>query len=181
MRFRGPNPFIGVTYHWLGGLASASNFMPFRGIKRWSWEIYWIIQGVAAWLIAPPLIALILVPNVFGRILRNYLFAAGRDHLVLPVLLLFHGRSAHGQVQLRGRDAAYVEHHPVSNFGGIVLREWKGTKHANARARGVRVAAADWIDGCYWLRDVFEGAGFVGCVGERHVPGRKALGNMTVL
>ena len=62
----GPNPFIGVIYHWLGGLASASNFIPFRGIKRWSWEIYWIIQGVAAWLIAPTLIASLFVPHPFA-------------------------------------------------------------------------------------------------------------------
>jgi L-rhamnose-H+ transport protein len=61
----GPNPLLGVVFHWLGGLASASNFIPFRGIKRWSWEIYWIIQGVAAWLIAPTLIASIFVPHVF--------------------------------------------------------------------------------------------------------------------
>jgi L-rhamnose-H+ transport protein len=62
----GPNPFVGVIFHWLGGLCSASNFIPFRGIKRWSWEIYWIIQGVAAWLIAPPLIAAIFVPHLFA-------------------------------------------------------------------------------------------------------------------
>ncbi len=61
----GPNPFIGVLYHWIGGLASASNFIPFRGIKRWSWEIYWIIQGIAAWIIAPLVLALLLVPNLF--------------------------------------------------------------------------------------------------------------------
>lgn len=61
----GPNPFIGVLFHWLGGLCSASNFIPFRGIKRWSWEIYWIIQGVAAWLIAPTLFAMVCVPHVF--------------------------------------------------------------------------------------------------------------------
>jgi len=61
----GPNPFIGVLYHWIGGLASASNFIPFRGIKRWSWEIYWIIQGIAAWIIAPILLALLLVPHLF--------------------------------------------------------------------------------------------------------------------
>src|SRR5690242_12784153 len=40
----GPNPFIGVIYHWIGGFASATNFIPFRAIKRWSWEIYWVIQ-----------------------------------------------------------------------------------------------------------------------------------------
>ena len=61
----GPNPFIGVVYHWIGGLASASNFIPFRGNKRWSWEIYWIIQGFAAWILAPMVLALLLVPNLF--------------------------------------------------------------------------------------------------------------------
>jgi L-rhamnose-H+ transport protein len=61
----GPNPFIGVIYHWIGGFASATNFIPFRGIKRWSWEIYWLIQGIAAWLIAPTLLAYILVPNLY--------------------------------------------------------------------------------------------------------------------
>ncbi|QHN03315.1 rhamnose/proton symporter RhaT [Granulicella sp. WH15] len=65
-----PNPFLGVLFHWLGGLASASNFIPFRGIKRWSWEIYWIIQGVAAWLIAPVVMAVLLVPNL-THILRS--------------------------------------------------------------------------------------------------------------
>ena len=62
----GPNPFIGVVYHWIGGLASASNFIPFRGIKRWSWEIYWIIQGIAAWIVAPMVLALLLVPGLFA-------------------------------------------------------------------------------------------------------------------
>jgi L-rhamnose-H+ transport protein len=61
----GPNPFMGVVFHWIGGLASASNFIPFRGIKRWSWEIYWIIQGFAAWILAPMVLALLLVPNLF--------------------------------------------------------------------------------------------------------------------
>jgi L-rhamnose-H+ transport protein len=62
----GPNPFIGVIYHWIGGFASATNFIPFRGIKRWSWEIYWIIQGFAAWIVAPLVLAGLLVPNLFG-------------------------------------------------------------------------------------------------------------------
>jgi L-rhamnose-H+ transport protein len=60
----GPNPFIGVIYHWIGGFASATNFIPFRGIKRWSWEIYWLIQGFAAWIVAPIVLATLLVPNL---------------------------------------------------------------------------------------------------------------------
>jgi len=62
----GPNPFIGVIYHWIGGVASATNFIPFRGIKRWSWEIYWLIQGFAAWIVAPLVLAGLLVPNLFS-------------------------------------------------------------------------------------------------------------------
>ena len=60
----GPNPLLGVVYHWIGGLASASNFIPFRPIKRWSWEIFWIIQGFVAWIVAPEIFAFLFVPNV---------------------------------------------------------------------------------------------------------------------
>ncbi len=68
----GPNPFVGVIYHWIGGFASATNFIPFRGIKRWSWEIYWLIQGVAAWLIAPIALASLLIPHLFNVLHASY-------------------------------------------------------------------------------------------------------------
>jgi L-rhamnose-H+ transport protein len=61
----GFNPVLGVFYHWLGGLASASCYLPFRGIKRWSWETYWLVQGTFSWILAPTLIASLLVPNIF--------------------------------------------------------------------------------------------------------------------
>lgn len=63
-----PNPFLGVLYHWTGGLSAASCYLPFRGIRRWSWEIYWIVQGVFSWLIAPAIFAAVLVPGGFGII-----------------------------------------------------------------------------------------------------------------
>jgi L-rhamnose-H+ transport protein len=68
----GPNPFIGVIYHWIGGFASATNFIPFRGIKRWSWEVYWLIQGFAAWIVAPTILGSIFVPNLYGIIRQVY-------------------------------------------------------------------------------------------------------------
>jgi len=68
----GPNPFIGVIYHWIGGFASATNFITFRGIKRWSWEIYWLIQGFAAWIVAPTVLGSIFVPNLYGIIHQTY-------------------------------------------------------------------------------------------------------------
>jgi L-rhamnose-H+ transport protein len=48
-----PNPALGVLLHWLGGLASASFYVPYRGVKRWSWETYWLVGGFFSWIIAP--------------------------------------------------------------------------------------------------------------------------------
>ena len=47
------NPILGVFYHWLGGLASGSFYVPFRGVKRWSWETAWLAAGIFSWIIAP--------------------------------------------------------------------------------------------------------------------------------
>jgi L-rhamnose-H+ transport protein len=68
----GPNPFLGVIFHWIGGFCSATNFIPFRRIKRWSWEVYWIIQGFAAWIVAPPILALIFVPHLSSIMHQAY-------------------------------------------------------------------------------------------------------------
>jgi L-rhamnose-H+ transport protein len=53
-----PNPALGVLFHWMGGLASASFYVPYRFVKRWSWETYWLAGGIFSWIIAPWLIAL---------------------------------------------------------------------------------------------------------------------------
>jgi L-rhamnose-H+ transport protein len=61
-----PNPFLGVLFHWLGGLASGSFYVPFKGVKKWSWETYWLVGGIFAWIICPWLFALLLTKNVAG-------------------------------------------------------------------------------------------------------------------
>jgi L-rhamnose-H+ transport protein len=53
----GGNPLLGVVFHWLGGLSSASFYVPYRRIRAWSWEIFWLVGGVFSWLIAPWLFA----------------------------------------------------------------------------------------------------------------------------
>ena len=30
------NPLLGVLFHWLGGLSSASFYVPYRGVRRLS-------------------------------------------------------------------------------------------------------------------------------------------------
>ncbi len=51
------NPFLGVFFHWLGGLASGSFYVPYRGVKKWAWEVYWLVGGFFSWIIAPWVIA----------------------------------------------------------------------------------------------------------------------------
>jgi L-rhamnose-H+ transport protein len=48
-----PNPLLGVFFHWLGGLASGSFYVPFRQVKVWAWETYWLVGGFFSWIIVP--------------------------------------------------------------------------------------------------------------------------------
>lgn len=57
------NPLAGILLIALGSIGAASFYVPFKKVKEWAWESYWIVQGVAAWLIAPWLFALIFIPR----------------------------------------------------------------------------------------------------------------------
>jgi L-rhamnose-H+ transport protein len=59
-----PSPALGVFFHWLGGLASASFYVPYRGVKGWAWETYWLVGGFFSWIIAPWLLALTLTRDL---------------------------------------------------------------------------------------------------------------------
>jgi L-rhamnose-H+ transport protein len=59
---------LGVIFHFIGGFASGSFYMPFKKVRGWSWESYWIIGGLVSWLIVPPLAAWLTIPN-FGKII----------------------------------------------------------------------------------------------------------------
>jgi L-rhamnose-H+ transport protein len=61
-----PDPALGVILHAIGGLASSSFYLPFRGVKRWAWESYWLVGGVFSWVIAPWAFALLQTPDLLG-------------------------------------------------------------------------------------------------------------------
>lgn len=61
-----PNPLLGVLLHWLGGLSSASFYVPYKRVQRWSWEIFWLTGGVFSWLIAPWLFASLQTRDLLG-------------------------------------------------------------------------------------------------------------------
>jgi L-rhamnose-H+ transport protein len=65
-----PNPALGVLLHWLGGLASASFYVPYRGVKNWAWETYWLVGGFFSWIIVPWLLALTMTRDL-TQVLRE--------------------------------------------------------------------------------------------------------------
>lgn len=62
--------FLGVIFHFIGGFASGSFYMPFKKVRNWSWETYWLIGGLFSWLIVPPLAAWLTIPG-FADIIRQ--------------------------------------------------------------------------------------------------------------
>ena len=56
--------FIGLLIIAIGAFCQSSSYVPINRIKEWSWESYWIVQGVFAWLLFPFLGALLAVPDV---------------------------------------------------------------------------------------------------------------------
>ena len=64
------NPPLGVVFHWLGGLASGSFYVPFRRVRNWSWETYWLVGGFFSWIIVPWLGAF-LMTNQLMDVLRS--------------------------------------------------------------------------------------------------------------
>lgn len=65
------NPLLGVFFHWLGGLSSASFYVPYKRIRAWSWEIFWITGGIFSWLLAPWLFASIQTHDLIGVLSRT--------------------------------------------------------------------------------------------------------------
>lgn len=72
-----PNPLVGVVFHWLGGLAAGSFYVPYRGVKHWSWETYWLVGGFFSWLIAPWILGLTLTHDLVGVLRQAPLDALG--------------------------------------------------------------------------------------------------------
>src|SRR6266436_8474596 len=61
---------FGIFFHFIGGFASGSFYMPYKKVKGWAWESYWIIGGLFSWLIVPPLAAYLTIPG-FASVIQS--------------------------------------------------------------------------------------------------------------
>ena len=57
---------IGLIIIAIGAFCQSSCYVPINKIKSWSWESYWLVQGVFAWLVFPRMGALLAVPEGRG-------------------------------------------------------------------------------------------------------------------
>lgn len=73
---------LGVCFHLTGGFAAGSFYIPYKKVKGWAWESYWITGGIFSWLILPPLAAWLTIPD-FILIIRQ------ADAPVLGLTFLF--------------------------------------------------------------------------------------------
>src|SRR5262245_14126957 len=63
-----PNPFLGVVLHAIGGLAAARFCIPYKQVKNWAWETYWLAGGFFSWIIAPWFFLLLIAPRSVAAI-----------------------------------------------------------------------------------------------------------------
>ncbi|MDR0746098.1 MAG: L-rhamnose/proton symporter RhaT [Mediterranea sp.] len=57
------NTLIGLVIIAIGSFGQSSSYVPINKVKEWSWESFWLTQGVFAWLVFPFLGALLGVPE----------------------------------------------------------------------------------------------------------------------
>ncbi|MCI5664951.1 MAG: L-rhamnose/proton symporter RhaT [Mediterranea sp.] len=70
---------VGLLIIAIGAFCQSSSYVPINRIKSWSWESYWLVQGVFAWLLFPLLGALLAVPE--GHSLTEIYAAHPQDAL----------------------------------------------------------------------------------------------------
>lgn len=54
---------FGLLIIAIGSFCQSSSYVPIRKVKQWSWESFWLVQGVFAWIIFPITGAMLAVPE----------------------------------------------------------------------------------------------------------------------
>lgn len=54
---------IGLLVIAIGSFGQSSSYVPINKVKGWSWENFWLVQGIFAWLVFPLLGTLLAIPQ----------------------------------------------------------------------------------------------------------------------
>src|SRR5208282_5176503 len=142
-----PNPLLGVVYHWLGGLASGTFYVPYKGVRKWSWETFWLAGGMFSWLICPWIGALALTKDLLAVLHETssyafwmtYLMGAcwGLGGLTFGLTMRYLGMSL-GMAMVLGYTAAFGTLMPPI-FRGVFASQVLGTRSGLIILGGVAV------------------------------------------
>lgn len=123
---------LGVALHAVGGFAAGSFYIPFKKVRNWAWESYWLVGGVFSWIVMPWAVAVATVPeltSVLGNapsksVLWSYLFGLlwGIGGLTFGLAVRYLGMSLGYAIAL-GFCAAFGTVIPpifTSEFGGLL-------------------------------------------------------------
>ena len=75
---------IGLLIIAIGSFCQSSSYVPIKKVREWSWESFWLTQGVFAWLVFPLLGALLAVPE--GHTLGELFHSADSFRVAMTVL-----------------------------------------------------------------------------------------------
>lgn len=137
-----PGAFTGLLLHWLGGFAAASFYVPYKGVRRWSWEVFWITGGAVSWIFAPWFFAALQTRDLLGVLSATsnetlfwcYVFGAawGLGGLTFGLTLRYLGLSL-GMAVALGLTTA---------FGTLVPPLWDGSFWELIRTGGGQIVLA---------------------------------------
>ena len=137
--------------------------MPFKGVKGWAWENYWLIGGLFSWLIVPPLAA--------------WLIHAGHDtgenhsHLtpIYASSTYVFDTAEQGMRRFSGDESGYI----YSRWGNPSMKE----AEEKIGIHGVSVSTnKSSVPSSSSTSSILELAGFI----VRHTPTRRDKGHHTV-
>jgi len=123
------NPVLGIVFHAIGGFAAGSFYIPFKKVRNWAWESYWLVSGVAAWIVTPWIVAFLTVPDLMkvlvnappGSAVMCYVFGVlwGVGGLTFGLSMRYLGMSL-GYAMALGYCAAFGTIIPPVYFGTFV-------------------------------------------------------------
>lgn len=70
---------LGVILILFGGFSNGTFYLPFKKIKNWPWEVFWITGGIFSWVLAPWIFSFFTVPGLLD-IFSN----AGIENMIKP-------------------------------------------------------------------------------------------------
>ncbi|MEN6324042.1 MAG: L-rhamnose/proton symporter RhaT [Proteiniphilum sp.] len=134
------NTIFGLLIISIGSMGQSSSYVPINKIKDWSWENFWLIQGIFAWLLFPLLGA--FMANNFSGLLQIYTANSSATLQSIGYGVFLAGLLWYSQFFGLGMGQSFFEPGSVmmafswsilmslnvvfSNVWGIILKEWKG-------------------------------------------------------